>query len=179
MSDANIFACACQDANDDGFIDCDPWEWVYEYDPNSQVSTISCCPHCPETNVTDTPDTSTPVACADIETTISVWGGDPVGGVWLAPYTNGDLEWIGCSGNQSSLVGCTSFFCAETNNSMSFGGAGGTVRALYGGCANCQDSIPTSYFGCATSSDPRGLVNSPGCSYAYPSTNSYTRFCCR
>ena len=71
-----------------------------------------------------------------------------------APYTNDQLQWIGCVGN-----GCatSSFYCTDhSSESITFGATSGSLRSLVG-----PGDFPTSFYSCASSSNPRDIMNAP------------------
>ena len=118
--------------------------------------------------------------CADLLWTGPLWGDDAATGVYLgtlrissifivihihsifavsvsAPYTNDQLQWIGCSPINHYDCPTSSFYCTDhSSESITFGATSGTVRSLLG-----PGDFPTNWIGCASSSNPRSIMNAP------------------
>jgi hypothetical protein len=96
-----------------------------------------------------------PATCADLLTTMNVWG-RPSKGVVLMKWTNSTLHYMGCPGD-----GCApaEFFCTynAVAQTLEFGSTGQEVRAVVDPNNANGDTIPGSYSGCCKG--PLGLCN--------------------
>ena len=92
--------------------------------------------------------------CADIMTTMDMWGG-PATGVDLRAWTNSTLHYIGCNGDG---CGQSSFSCVDdpVAETLEFG-TSQTLRAVVDPNDANGDIMPTSYAGCCNG--PMGLCN--------------------
>ncbi|MCA9659609.1 MAG: DUF4215 domain-containing protein, partial [Myxococcales bacterium] len=130
----------------DGFVQ----EGVEECDDGNDVDDDECSNAC-----------TLPVAkalCADIATTMNVWG-QQASGVDLRAWTNSTLHYIGCPGD-----GCdpNTFYCNDDANMelLEFGtNANSAMRAVVDPNDANGDTMPNSYNGCCNG--PLGLCNSP------------------
>jgi hypothetical protein len=95
--------------------------------------------------------------CADLMTTMDVWG-EPAAGFDLRPYTNSTLHWVGCT------LGCTpaSFYCTDDADSMEFGTTEiETLRALVDPGDATADVIPATFNDCCSGANPTDVCNAP------------------
>ena len=96
---------------------------MYEYDPNSQVPTISCCPHCPDTNDTNYTDTTAPTFKATPapieEPTTTNWTKPTSCDPWTQAQDTSCL-WCWCGANGGE-------YCADLTESATSASVGSNV----------------------------------------------------
>ena len=106
----------------------------------------------------DAPAVGPHALCADILTTMDVWG-QTARGVDLRAWTDSTLHYIGCPGDGCSPA---DFYCTDNPSAqtLAFGNGGSsTLRAAVDPGNALGNTMPTSYSGCCTG--PLGLCNAP------------------